>query len=252
MASDPNNKPDLVYIVGPGGPESETELIFSIRSMQQYLLNFGKLIIIGHCPPAINPDIHIVMPDPHPGNPGRNIHDKIMAAAALPCVSESFICCSDDYFLLRPYDARSFPWYFSQDLKHSFGQYNPLNYYRQNIVQTIKALTDKGFPTRDFNVHAPFEFHKESLKFVSTLYGGYWSSGVGLLLKSLYCNTLGIFGRKLDDCKVSTPKTPAALQRALQNRPWFSTGEHALNSSMLSFLQTRFPLESSFEKVKYN
>lgn len=252
MASDQNDRPDLVYIVGPGQPESETELIYSIRSMEKFLSNFGKLIIIGHCPSAITPDVHIVMPDPHPGKPALNIRDKIMTAAALTCVSDPFLCCSDDYFLLRPYDARTFPWYYAQDLSHSFGQYNPLNYYRQNIEQTIRALTSQGFSTRDFNVHAPILLHKDALQLIHALFERYWSVDSGLLLKSLYCNTLGIFGRKLADCKISTPKTPAALQRALQNRPWFSTGEHAINSAMLSFLQSSFPLESSFEKVKNN
>lgn len=252
MGSDQNDRPDLVYIVGPGGPGSTMELIYSIRSMCMHLSNRGRLIIIGHCPAEITPDIHISMDDPHPCDAAKNIFQKTFAAVDLQCVSDPFLCCADDYFLLQDFDARFFPYYYSQDLAHSFGQYNPLNSYRRNIQVTMEVLNNYGWPTLDFNVHAPILYNKGCMSLVKAAYGPIWESGTGLLLKSAYCNTLGISGRQLADCKIATPKSAPAIARALRGRPWFSTGEYGLNAEMLSFLSARFPIPSLYESVKNN
>jgi hypothetical protein len=237
---------DLVYLCTDQSNCDHLELRYSIRSMVKHLHGFNDIIIVGHQPAFLKNVIHLPAEDQHPNNRAKNIYEKIMAACLQPHVSETFICCSDDYFLLQDYEADTFPYYQCGDLFDALRRLSSGNYYRLHVQNTYDALKSLGFNTLNFNVHSPIVYHKQA--FCEAVSHFDWSIPRGYISKSVYCNVLNIAGEFLPDCKLHTPKTKTAIYRYLQDKPMFSTNEHSINEPMKEVLQELYPEKSNFEK----
>ena len=75
-----------------------------------------------------------------------------------------------------------------------------------------------------------------------------WEQAYGYVVKSLYCNTLGIKGEYMVDLKINERLKCAELEKAVAGRPFFSTGESANGAELGTFLQYLYRNKSKFEK----
>jgi hypothetical protein len=239
---------DLVYIVGPGSSCDDQELRFSIRSMQKHLSGINKLVIVGHRPSFLNDlAIHIPADDQYADNPARNIYEKILLACRDSRVSAKFICASDDYFLLKDFQATTFPFFHCGDLSEMLGRLSPQNYYHWHVKNTYEALLGRGLPTLNFNVHAPVIYDKALYRFTMGAFN--WNIKAGYISKSIYCNALRLPGIYLKDPKIHTPKMKAGIIRHARELPMFSTNEYSMNADMGEVLRELFPNYSRWENI---
>src|SRR5688572_23171465 len=151
---------DLVYTVSSQSRCNDLELKYSLRSMVKHLHGFNRVIIVGHLPEFLKDVIHIPAEDPHVNNRARNIYEKILKACQHPETSNEFICASDDHFLLEDHNASHFPFYQCGSLDDCFRRLGKNNYYKSHVESTMQALTDRGLPTTNFNVHSPIAYMK--------------------------------------------------------------------------------------------
>lgn len=236
---------DLVYIIGPGSSCDDMELRYSIRSMAKHLRGFDRIVLVGHCPTFIKNVYYIPAADSYPTNPARNIYEKILKACADETVSRHFILVSDDYFLMRDFEASALPYYYCEDLADSINQASPLFSYRFHLEVTRSALLTKGLPTKNFNLHFPMIICKDLFPAVMAEYD--WTGKVGFISKSLYANTLKIPGELHPDIKFKRPMTAAAIRHRTTNIPFFTTDHNSMNSEMKQFLSSLYPDASKWE-----
>lgn len=237
---------DLVYIVSPDVYHDYLELQYSLRSAQKHLKGFEKLVIVGHCPGSIKPDIHIQVENLHGGNIARNIYEKILVACNDFNVSNSFVCMGDDYFLLKDFEVTTIPYFFEGDLQTTYDKLHPDNYYRKYVLNTLNALASRQLPILNFNVHAPIVYNKIHFKRATAPYD--WEIKKGYMVKSIYCNTLGVTGESCTDVKFHTPKdTSRGIMRKIGNASFFTTNEHAINIAMKETLLNLYPEKSKWE-----
>lgn len=229
---------DVVYLYTAGS--NTNEIRYSLRSVQKHISGIGKVFIVGD-DPGIFKDVTIIpMGNIHGFNQARNIYEKILAACRHPEVSNPFMCLSDDYILLHDYKASELPFYYRGDFKQVMTTLQDSNWYKAYVQVTHEALLEKQLPTKFFNVHFPILYDKE--KYIEVMGRFDWEKKKSFISKSLYANSMGIEGVRIDqDKKFHTPKTKTAVLRQMKGLKFFSTNGDSLNDPMIEVLNGLFP-----------
>lgn len=239
---------DVVIPLGKGSTWQNNELRYCLRSIEKHLKNYRNIFIVGELPAFIHHSpftIHLPVPDGHSSNPARNIFQKLVAACYEDELSEEFIYFNDDYILTQDVDATTLPHYHKEhNLKESAGRVQQGNTFRTALENTAKALEAKGHPITNFDIHVPMRINKE--KFLH-LQQYNWVVPYGYTAKSLYCNSVGITGEFLCDCKINEGLRRAEIEERISNRFCFSYGDAGLFGDMKQWLKDQFPQPSTFE-----
>lgn len=237
-------KNDLVYIVGKNSCWNDNELRYSLRSVSKYLKNYNRVFIIGELPSFINPQSVVHLPcEDGIGNKALNIKNKILLAAHTSEISENFMFFNDDYFLTADVDANDYPYYWKCELSHTESINHTI--YKQHVQATIKVLTARNHPLKNFDTHKPIIYNKERLKEV--IYDYDWSIAYGYVMRSLYCNTLRISGEYKLDNKTVRPMRLSSWQEMIQGIDCFSVDDRAVDFIFKDFIHGLFSEKSGFE-----
>jgi len=228
---------DLVYIVKTSAPiESYNELRFSIRSMERNLV-FENLVIVGGIPSFLKNIKRLPVPDSE-GHKYPNVAKKILRLLEYENITEDFIYCNDDFFLLKYY---GFVPYLHKGLLRNWIENYPFRkgiYYEQ-IVDVYEKFPNGKF----FEVHFPIVFNKANLWKIIKKYG-MAEKKIMVMLRTYYCNELGIDGEETRDYKIYN----ISQLEEYKNAPFISTTDQtAMSSEFKTFIYNRFPQKSKFE-----
>lgn len=234
-----------VIIPYRSGTKNITELIYALRSLENNLKGLGEVFVCGEKITALKVLNYISVKDDKGSQfKERNIYRKILAACNDERVSENFLFVNDDHFLLKEYDINSLPNYFKGELYESMKLTNPG--YRKSLNHTRRYLISNGKPTLDYDVHFPIIYNKK--QFMDTFQGIDWNIDYGFVIKSFICNSIGVAGELMTDCKIREKLTYNQIKERLANRDWFSTADHAINDDMIKFLEETYPKKSKYEE----
>lgn len=218
-----------------------TELRYSLRSLEKFGPNIERVFIVGVCPAWLKDVIHIPS-----DNPGASRDMRIMNKVFLACddkrMGESFLFMNDDHFLLKPFRPERF--FFDTTLKEKIA-YMGEGAYKRAVINTRKLLIANGKAAKHFDVHCPIAYNTRLFKKLRphidpSISGGY-------LIKSLYCNMYGIEGEFMPDLKVKHRQTLNNWEHALRGREWFSIGDGAIEGETGNVLQSLYPEKSRWE-----
>lgn len=233
---------DIVYI-NTKSLWKDNEIRYSLRSLEKHVSNFRDVYIVGHKPVFLNDNvIHIPFADAYP-NKARNIMSKVLEAAKHPDISDDFMLLNDDYFFNAPLSAPDYPYYYKCDLTKTIQIQK--NEYQQHVIPTFKALLDKGLPTKNFDTHKPIIYNKSLFQEVISQYD--WDRPYGFILRSIYCNTLGIEGIARIDNKINHSHVPDNWERITMGLDCFSVGDQSTNDYLLTYFKRQFPELSKYE-----
>jgi hypothetical protein len=239
---------DVVYVVGTGSGWADNELRFSLRSIADNLTDLGTVYVVGHKPKWLTGVVHLWWPD-HYRCKERNIMEKLAYACGHPDLSQTFLHIHDDHFMLTPGKGEDVPnWHAGplDQLAAGVIKRNPKNNWGKAVLNTYKALSAAGHSVHNFDVHYPMLFDKDLYPKTMDLYD--WKGEPrGFVVKSLYANTLGLYGTKTSDLKIDTRLTNAQIVERLTGRQWFSVGNGALSGNFRQFLAALYPKPSGFE-----
>jgi hypothetical protein len=223
------------------------ELKYCLRGIEKYVPHLGQVFLVGDKPDWIKAGSlqHLKCMD----TPGihykeHNIMKKVFRACADHTLTEDFIFMNDDHFLLQPLDY--LPCYYQSTIKDRYQTRTAHDHYYHSLMSTHCALIRYKKPTRYLDIHAPIVYNKHKFMEVMTAYS--WEQAYGYVVKSLYCNTLGIKGEYMVDLKINDRLKCAELEKAVAGRPFFSTGESANGAELGTFLQYLYRNKSKFEK----
>lgn len=236
---------DVVYILGKESRWYDTEIKYSVRSVEKHLKNYRHIFLIGQKPMFFNDEIIEIPYQDIYGNKSRNIMAKILRAASDKRISKEFMLFNDDYFLLKDVDATTYPFYYKNTLAQAIER-NKGNYeYTQHIQATIQALSQYQHDQKNFDSHFPILYNKAKVKQVIDKY--YWNIPFGYIFKSLYCNTLGITGQLKEDCKINHPHIFEMWPKITAGLDMLSIGDRCINKSMEQYLFSLYPHKSKYE-----
>lgn len=236
---------DVLYLCGEGSVWNNTELKYSLRSLEKNY-NADKVHVIGVLPYFLNQSTVNYIPAKNVSrNAAINIMEKIKLACQLPELSDDFIFMNDDYFLLKPL-SNEIPFYYKQESLLTSIKINQGNEYGFHLKATVQALNQNNFAIKNFDAHCPIVYNKT--KMLQVINGYNWQGlKHGYVMKSLYCNTLGISGEYMDDLKLSYKRFEPQIKRMIHNKRWFSIGDKAINKSLGNVLHELFPNSSKYE-----
>lgn len=227
--------PDIVIPLGTGSKLKNFELRMCLRSIEKNITGYRNIFIVGECPEFLQNITHIPVTDLYKES-DRNIEHKIMVACNHPDLSETFLFGNDDHFILKPFQADKFPFYYSGDL----GEYirkRGNDEYGKRAQNTYSHLKEQGLPTNHFDIHTPILYNKE--KFINLVSALDWNQKT-YIIKSLYANSLKIEGEQIEDHKYNNPPT--------KDVGVYSTYPN-LRASVTRFLTEQFPKPSKYERI---
>ena len=246
------NRTDVVYPIGKGSSWKNNELRFSLRSLEKYGINVGKLFIVGELPDFLTGEdiIHIQADDRfNPQvNADGNIIEKVLAACADDRLSEDFLFINDDHILLEPVDLKSIPNFHKGDMNTFPDNYWSLNYWRKRLKRTRDILNEKGLPALHYDCHTPILINKKA--FVEMISHFDYKEGIGLTMKSLYGNYIpSDLSRLLTREKktVFSGLNEANLSFRLLDSEFMAFNDSGLNQALKIWLYQNFEKPSKWE-----
>ena len=204
-----------------------TELLFSLRSVEKYFTPPYEVVVVGDkIPEWLTNVTQICVPDIL-GRKQLTIKKKIYAALEVYPTDHFFM--NDDVYLLEETDGK-YP-YFYQGMLTTVGE--------SGARPLLNELTKMGKPIKNFDLHQPliydYRFKDVFANFPSEV-----------IVKSCYCNFLGIDGEYYPDLKINRKIERADIEAAIKGRKYFSSGPSGLGY-VIPVLQTLFPKKSNFE-----
>lgn len=235
---------DVVYITGTGSEWEDNELRYSLRSIQKYLSFDGKVFIIGNCPAFLREVIHI-QEDDQGKNKEERIKNKMLIACDEGLISKDFLLMHDDHFLLAPFIAAEFPWYYEQDIQKAIDLCRKEGGYKSAGINTLNALNRRHHDKKNFDTHHPCLINKKAFKMIINSY--YWAIPDGYFIKSLYANTAQIEGEPYNDIRVEGHYDAAGYRNIIGCANLFSTGARINYPEMKKLMEELYPYKSRFE-----
>ena len=253
---------DILYVVGTGSKWQNNELRYSLRSIDRFGRNVGRVYIATeHLPFFINPEKVVHYPIRDLGKIKHlNIMDKIEGVMQHTDIGDDFLLSSDDHFYIRETDFDDYPLYYKGEIEN---RRDDSEYWR-SLRDTKHLLQINGLSVFATNPHCNTHFNRplyerykwliaegkrlaycaEVMKEGKQLRYG---AEVNCLMGNLMIAT-GVEPVQYDDIKIKSFKNREDLLRQLCDTHCFSIYDSALNCGIKEYLREMFPNKSRWEK----
>ena len=245
---------DIVYIFN--GYKSGEEMRYSMRSIERFGQNVGRVWLLGHkpdwCSDAVTEIEYTCDKSLYKEN---DITKAIFTAAREPELPNRFLICADDYFYIAPTDFDNYPIYqkAAQLPANTIGKekMGGINYV-QSVVNTRALLTAAGLPTGNYSQHCCFPADKKLMAEFRHVFDAAMFLPHGAVFDSLMANIIidktGEQPVPRRDNKIKTAANLADLRHQIgESEHCFSTTEQALNYGVRHILAQMFPEKSKYE-----
>jgi len=210
---------DAVYILGTGSLADNKEILYSVRSLQENMLDLENVYVVGEQPDRMPGLIHIAASD-LTEQAWKNVYSKICKACATPEVSADFLLMNDDFFMLAPFTGADWPFY------------------------SLKGSNGGACGPHSYHVHAPMKLNKEMfLKMPFAADGKVCKSP-----RTFYANFYGAPPKTCDDFIVPDDDGGVPFATRVAKLPCFSVSDGAMqNDHFVQYLEKRFSRPSGLE-----
>lgn len=154
---------DVLYLVGPESGHQNRELRWSLRSLEKFGRNLGRVVVAGYPPGWLAPEVVRVPAQDSPGESKfLSMWRKFFAALDASAVGGEFIVSADDHIYTKEIDLPTTPFWYRRlslpTLEEGWPKDSGFN-YRQCLAATRDALIAGGYPCRDCAGHCNFRVH---------------------------------------------------------------------------------------------
>lgn len=237
---------DVLYVLGHGSKWENNELKYSLRSLEKYGKNVGRVFVIGQDPGFLSAEVTVVHRPDAGKNKEHNIADHIAYAAAKLPITEHFLWINDDFFFLKDTDIATYPYYTAGELAQKV-EGSQKSGYRAALAQAEAQLKARRFPTKNFEVHVPMIFSRAAMGKL----GGWLSISsklkFGMTWRSIYANVIGVKpGPAYKDVKIGTANTVGELKHKIEGLSLFSIGD-GLSDEAKAYFDELYPDKCRYE-----
>lgn len=246
---------DILYVIGRGSRWLNNELRYSLRSIEKYGINVGRIYISGYCPDFIDKNTVTFIPcDDMFNRKHNNILRCIEEAVEKSDIGEEFLLSSDDHFYIKPTDFDNYPYFRkAESLPDNFDP-DSNRFYRESLISTYKLLKSCELPVNEFNWHGNTHFNKrlfceerfQHIRQLAYCLPGGCEPTCLMLNYQLSREPFEITDR--NDCKLNENATEADFVRLVGDRECISCASSVNNSFIVKFLEREFPNKSKYEK----
>jgi uncharacterized HAD superfamily protein/hypoxanthine phosphoribosyltransferase len=239
---------DVVYPLGTGSKWQDNELRYSLRSLEKFFPNLGRVFIVGHKPAWLTGVIHIPFADSFRKNKDANLISKVLAACEHPAgLTAKFLRLSDDQLFLKMVRFEEMA---PLHLGNLVGRNEKFwsGGWKRKLRTTRDHLQANGFGAIHFDAHAPAPYDRES--FVRVMAEHPWRE-TPMTIGTLYFNAARIPGRKNKGQKATLEHSlndTEAIRARLADASFFGYSDAGLTPALKSFLAESFPEPSKFEE----
>lgn len=237
---------DIVIPLGNGSLWENNELRYALRSIEKHVKEIRDVYLIGEKPSFLNDEIKHIPIEDKSDIPSKNILNKILKATITKDISSTFLFTNDDIFFTRDINAVDYPFYYHEDLRWNIERTHYQNWYKDYLNETLVAL-DMEYETKNFDTHFPIRYNKVLFNNVYQQWKEEWDDNKKLLIKSLYCNTLGVNGFNKEDLKFKGFISYEALKQLTKDRDCFSIGDTVITDDFKKFINELFLDKSKYE-----
>jgi len=216
---------DVLYYIGSGSHHNNDELRYSLRSLEKYCQDVGRVFVVGNKPAFLKNVVYFWVEDKFAW--WQNAFEKTKTAIKNG-ISDEFLLMNDDFFMLENFKAASYPFYHRGDISKT-----PQSKYQEVIANTRRILEGQGAPFKHYGVHCPIRI--EGKKYLSL--EKYFQEPVSA--RCLYGNLFAQNAIEIKDNKGF--KIKGAQQKC------FSSLD-LVEETMFETLKTMFPLPSKWEE----
>ena len=228
---------DVLYILGRGSRLNDLELRLSLRCLEKNASNVGKVFIVGNCPEWAQNIYHLSVEDTYQAwsNHFRKVYEAIDNG-----ISDNFLLMNDDFYMMKPFDASTYPYYIRKQLFSD--KQNGI--YKMMLENTVELLNKKGIDKPlAYNCHVPFIYNKDKFLELKLIWEEHKRSEIGYSPRLLYGNLFVGTGIEIDDPKVFNDVLPEIGISGC-------VSSHSNSIQMLKELEKIFNKPSKYEKEK--
>jgi hypothetical protein len=216
-------------------PLDNIELNLCLQTIKRFMSGYRNIYIVGDKPSFEGDYIHLPETDRGRGKQD-NIRIKIETACGHPDITDSFLFMNNDYFLIKPMDARTVMAAYNKPLINAYHDKRKIGSYKQALQNTVDSL---GPSVNHFDIHYPVKYNKGL--FVGAMCNfpwKRWDKRDGYVIKTLYCNYVyQLSSFRLDDPKLKESCTSVGqLHEIVKDWPMFSTDENSFNEVVIEYL----------------
>jgi hypothetical protein len=227
---------DIVIALGTGSRWQDNELRYALRSIEQHLKGYGKVVLIGEKPKWIKNVEHHYLADV-PGKKNFSIFQKIITGSDW-VEGDDFIFWNDDHFLVKDLDVKDFKFWYDRDCH--FYAHKATGLYKIAITNTNNLPGKNNYYT---DIHTPIMYNKHRFAKLLNLP---WKQE--FVIKSAYTkNEDGPF-EPMEDIKINRFYTVNEWTGRLHNKLFFSIGSYAVNGDFKIYINQKYPNKSQWER----
>ena len=242
---------DVLYTLGPDSGHDNRELRWSLRGLEKFGRNVGRVIVAGFQPDWLSDEV-VKFPVAIP--PGKEkdaiIWHNVMSAIDAGVVSGRFLLSSDDHFLTAPFDFDQTPLWrrTTKDGKAAEIPVRTGTPYWRVMAQTREVLLANGYGIAKTNPHRNTVIDCRCVEEAKRLLATAKNQSVGLEINCVMGNLRNrIFGEpfvQVHDYKVGH------LNRDAIESGFFSIRDSAFSDPAFTvFMRGAFGVPSKYEKV---
>ena len=237
---------DIVLPLGSGSRYDNFELRMALRSIARYAINTRNIYIVSAAPPGWLCNVKTIpVPDSYKHNKDANIITKVLAAAALPELSDKFIFWSDDQLALHRFDAANLPvscnW-------RKYEHFNSERLWHRRMRNTFEFLQKNNIKLNcNFDSHLPMPMYKEL--FCQIMQQANYQQEPGYCINTLYCGMSGLQGGVPQNQIKYTAESADDLIELPKDKLFIGYNDAAMQSNLPQLLQKHFHKQCKYERV---
>lgn len=236
------NTIDVLYIVGNGSLYGNEELRYSLRSLDKFGRNVGRVFITGECPKFVDQEKITFLPELDIGCPAINHWWKVHQTFSKTDIGDRALLMYDDIFFCKPVDCAKYPWRWRGLLPIE----KPDGEYRRSLYNSQVWLLKNGYPALNYCLHQPCIYEKDKFLSMEKDFEELKLSDVGMSPRSVYANRFCEKGEHMDDLKIRARVDN--VDNLLKDRDCFSIADDCFQGPVEEWLKKTFQERSKWEK----
>ena len=236
------NQIDVLYILGDGSLYGNVELRYSLRSLDKFGKNVGRVFITGECPDFVDKSKVTFLPELDIGRPMINHWWKVDQTFRKTDIGDRALLMYDDIFFCKPVDLANYPWRWKSKLPEEM----PEGEYRRCLYNAEKWLSDHFLPVLNYENHIPCIYEKDKFLELEKEYEELKLYDSPMAVRSVYANRFVAKSEQQDDLKIKAYVDN--LDKLIANRDCFSIASDCYEGPVEEWLKKTFPERSRWEK----
>ena len=236
------NEVNVLYILGTGSLFGNEELRYSLRSVDKFGKNVGRVFITGECPDFVDKSKVTFLPELDIGKPMINHWWKVDQTFRKTDIGEKALLMYDDIFFCESVDLSTYPWQWRGDLPEE----KPIGEYRRSLFNARTFLFENNLPVYDYECHTPCIYEKSKFIQLEKFYNELKLDDSAMAVRSVYANMFANPEKRIDDLKIRS--VVDSVDNFVKGRDCFSIADDCFEGPVEEWLKKTFPERSRWEK----